>query len=190
MPYETDPLCRYEMRLGLAKEYPSDLIGKIWKHERRAGINLENKETHWTEDRLQSICPVLLPRLPPLVGDECWLKWLGEKRRKTNADKYVGAKNTRENGHISVKALCVDSQSSMKRYMTLRNTTFYGFYDNKINILSQGTGIKLKSNRTKILKIREEEEIQIKCTVHGLLNQILSPQLPCAGGKKHNKPLK
>lgn len=107
MLYETDPLCRYEMRLGLAEEYPSDLIGKIWKHERRAGINFENKETHWTEDRLQSICPVLLPRLPPLVGDECWRKWLGEKRRKRNADKYVGVKKyTRKRTHKCQISLC------------------------------------------------------------------------------------
>lgn len=78
-------LCRYEMRLGLAngeKEHPGDLTGKTWTQERWDGINFVNKGAHWTEDRLPSIYPLLLPRLPPLVGDECWRKWLRKKKEK------------------------------------------------------------------------------------------------------------
>lgn len=82
-------LCRYEMRLGLAKvekEYPGDLIGKTWTHERWDGKNFVNKGAHWTQDRLQSIYLLLLPRLPPLVGDECWRKWLRERKKKTQTN--------------------------------------------------------------------------------------------------------
>lgn len=104
--------CRYEMRLGLAngeKEYPGDLIGKTGTHERRDRINFVNKGAHWTQDRLQSIYPLLLPRLPPLVGDECWRKWLGEKKEKHRQTWRGNYRRKFEDK--SIFSLCVESKS-------------------------------------------------------------------------------
>lgn len=82
------------MQLGQAKwepEYHSDLTGphrgKKWTYQRTKEINFANKQARWIEDRLQSIYHLSLPRLPPLVGDECWRKWLSDKEVKhTNTE--------------------------------------------------------------------------------------------------------
>lgn len=77
------------------------------------GDKLVNKRAYWTQDRLQSFSPLLLPRLPPLVGEQCWQT--GGERRQRNTQSGRLKYTKRWHGKVVFFLLSVAKAFGSKR---------------------------------------------------------------------------